>query len=240
MPRRGSTGPPSRDGGRDARLVPVPKAGGGTRWLTRLDPAGEAAYRRAVRPLAGPIERSLGPEVLALRAGPTARGWRLRPWRPARDGWQRAIRAATDRAPAGTTFAVVDVRECYRSIAPETLVALLGPAAEPAVAILRRLRTEGVRGLPIGPDPSAILANAVLGELDRSLRATGVRHVRWVDDVVLWGRDDDVGRALGALRLAAAGAGLELHERKTRVLADRDELRSCALDERDSSIIAAP
>lgn len=240
MTNRSSTGPPSRDGGPFARLVPIPKAGGGYRWLTQLDPAGEASYRRAVRPLAGRIERTLGPEVLALRARPAGDGWRLRPWRPARVRWRRVVRAAIDRATPGTTFAVADVRECYGSIRPETLVGLLGPSAAPAAAILVRLRDAGIRGLPVGPEPSAILANAVLRVVDRALRETDVHHVRWVDDVVLWGSGDDVRRALGALRAAAASAGLELHERKSRVLADRDELRARALDERDSSIIAAP
>ena len=240
MRHRSSTGPPSRDGGPSARLDPIPKAGGGTRWLTQLDPSGEAAFRRAVRPLAGRIERSLGPEVFALRARPSAEGWRLRPWRPARDRWRAALRAATRHAARGTVFAVADVLDCYGSIAPEALGVLLGPAAEPAVDVLRRLRDAGVRGLPVGPEPSAMLANTVLGELDRALRSSGVRHVRWVDDVVLWGSGDEVRRALDALRVTTRKVGLELHERKSRVLADRDELRVRALDERDSSIIAAP
>ncbi len=47
--------------------------------------------------------------------------------------------------------------------------------------------------------PSAVLANAVLGELDRAVRSTGARHVRWVDDVVLWGARAEVRRALDAL-----------------------------------------
>jgi hypothetical protein len=220
--------------------VPIPKLGGGTRWLTRLDPAGEAAYRRALGPVAGRIERSLGPEALAVRARPSAEGWRLRPWRPARDRWRAALRAVTEHPTRGTVFAVADVRECYASITPTVLRALLGPAVEPAVDILRRLRDVGIRGLPVGPEPSAILANAVLTELDGALRSTGARHVRWVDDVVLWGSGGEVRRALATLRVATTTVGLELHERKTRLLVDRDELRVCALAERDSSIIAAP
>lgn len=240
MAHPGSPGPPSRDGGPGARPVPIPKAGGGRRWLTRLDPAGEAAYRRAVGPVAGRIERSLGPEVLALRARPSSEGWRLRPWRPARERWRAALRAIAEQPARGTVVAVADVRDCYGSIAPTVLRAILGPAAEPAVDVLRRLREAGTAGLPVGPEPSAILANAVLGELDRALRSTGVRHVRWVDDVVLWGSGDDVRRGLAALRLAATTVSLELNEGKTRVLRDRDELRARALDGRDSSIIAAP
>ena len=39
-------------------------------------------------------------------------------------------------------------------------------------AFLERLHERGVRGLPIGPDPSAVLANAVLAEMDRAIRST--------------------------------------------------------------------
>jgi hypothetical protein len=237
---RPSTGPPSRDDPRGPRLVSVPKPGGGTRWLTELDPAGDAEYGRAVSRVAGRIERALGPEVLAPRARRSPGGWRLRPWRPARARWRVTLRAAAGRAAPGTVFAVADVRECYGSIEPETLAALLGADAATVVDVLRRLIDAGVRGLPVGPDPSAVLANAALGELDRAIRASGVAHVRWVDDVVLSGTAADVRRALDALRAAAAGIGLELHDGKTRILADRDELRAFAPGGRDSSIIAAP
>jgi hypothetical protein len=237
---RGSTGPASRAGATRPRFEPVPKRSGGVRWLTRLDPAGDTEYREAVRPLAGRIERSLGPEVFAPRTSPGPGGWRLAPWTPARVGWRRALRAAIRGASRGTTFALADVRDCYGSISPETIGALLGPGAAPAVAVLRHLHDHGVRGLPVGPDPSAVLANAALSILDRAIRSSGVRHVRWIDDVVLWGTTADVERALGALAAAAAAIGLDLHWEKTRILADRLELRAVLLGGRDSSIIAAP
>jgi hypothetical protein len=235
-----STGPPSRDDPRGPRLVAFPKADGGTRWLTQLDPAGDAEYRRAIGPVAGRIERSLGPEVLAPRARRSSDGWRLRPWRPARARWRASLRAATDEAAPGTAFAVADVRDCFGSITLGSVERLLGPESAGAVDVLRRLHARGVRGLPVGPEPSAILANAVLGELDRTLRTIGVAHVRWVDDLVLWGPTADVRRALVALRSAASLVGLELHGGKTRILSGRDELRALAPDGRDSSIIAAP
>jgi hypothetical protein len=227
-------------GGSRVRLEPVPKPDGGVRWLTRLDPAGDVAYRRAVAPLAGRIERALGPEVTALRARPAPDGWRLASWRRARVRWHRTLLAAIRGARTGTAFAVTDVRDCYGSISPQTVSAVLGPDAERAVAELRRLRDAGVRGLPIGPEPSAILANAILAELDRAARESGVAHVRWVDDLVLWGGRGDVLRALRSVEDVAARHGLTLHEGKTRLLADREELRSLALGSRDSSIIAAP
>lgn len=232
--------PPTRDDAAHPRLEPNPKPGGGLRWLTRLDPAGDAEYREAVRPLAGRIERALGPEVFALRALPASDGWRLAPWEPARVAWRRTLTRIVHEARPGTTFVVADVRDCYGSISPGTIAALLGPEAAHAVAVLRRLHDRGVRGLPIGPEPSAILANAVLSELDRAIQHGGARHLRWVDDLVLWGSLTDIERSMAALHGIAARLGLELHRTKTRHLSDREEARAVALGGRDSSIIAAP
>jgi hypothetical protein len=237
---RPSARPPTRDDAGRPRFEPISKPGGGLRWLTRLDPAGDAEYREAVRPLAGRIERALGPEVFALRALPASDGWRLAPWRPARARWRRTLTRVVREARPGTAFALSDVRDCYGSISPETIAALLGPGAAHAVAVLRRLHDGGVRGLPIGPEPSAVLANAVLLEMDRAIRRTGAQHLRWVDDVVLWGARADVRRALDSLDGIAARMGLELHRTKTRHLADSQEARAVALGGRDSSIIAAP
>jgi hypothetical protein len=222
------------------RFEGIPKPTGGIRWLTRLDPAGEARYREAVGPLAGRIDRSLGPEVFAVRTNPRRSGWELTPWEPARAAWRRTLRGAIREATRGTTFAVADVRDCYASISPETIGTLLGPEATHVVAVLRQLQRHGVRGLPVGPDGSAVLANVTLARLDRAIRRVGASHVRWVDDFVVWGAAADVRRSLAALAAAAAEVGLELHLDKTRLLSDREEARTVLLGERESSIIAAP
>jgi hypothetical protein len=232
--------PPGRIDATGPRFDPITKPGGGLRWITRLDPAGDAEYQRAVRPVAGRIERALGPEVIAIRTLSGSGGWRLAPWRPARAAWRRALRAVIHGAARGTAFAVADVRDCYGSIVPETIASLLGPDAAHAVAFLHRLRERGVRGLPVGPDASAVLANAVLSEMDLAIRSTGARHLRWVDDLVLWGSRADVRRALAGLEEVAGRMGLALHGEKTRLLAGTQEARAVALGEQDSSIIAAP
>jgi hypothetical protein len=204
-----------------------------------LGPEDDAAYRAAVGPLVGRIERSLGPEVMAVRATPDDAGWTLAPWGPARTAWRGTIRRAILDAP-GATFAAADVRDCFASISLQTITALLGPGGEQAVALLRRFHERGVRGLPVGPEPSAVLANAALSRLDRAIRSAGVRHLRWVDDIVLWGHADEVRTAMAAMRTAGEAIGLELHRDKTRVFEDREEAAMVLLGERDSSIIAAP
>ena len=82
----------------------------------------------------------------------------------------------------------------------------------------------GVEGLPVGPHASAVLANAVLAQVDRTLRDAGVEHLRWVDDVVLSGVD--VAAALSVFRTALASIGLRANETKTRIVADARSLRA--------------
>ncbi len=159
-----STGPPSRSDPAGPRFESIPKPGGGLRWLTRLDPADEAEYRDAVRPLAGRIERALGPEVFAIRTRPAPGGWRLdamgtRPRRVAerRCAERSARRPGARRSPSPTSS------DCYGSISPETIAQRSSGRRPRTPSPSSGASTRaGVRGLPIGPDPSAILANAVL------------------------------------------------------------------------------
>jgi hypothetical protein len=119
-----------------------------------------------------------------------------------------------------------DVRDCYGSIAPDSVeraLARLGcdrRATWRVGEFLCELADRGVRGLPVGPVPSAVLANAVLAGVDDALERAGVRHLRWVDDVVA--AAEDTGEAEGILELlggSLASVGLELNASKTRVVA---------------------
>jgi len=72
--------------------------------------------------------------------------------------------------------------------------------------------------LPVGPEPSAVLANAVLAPVDLAVAAAGVPHVRWVDDVVAFvpGRRRAV-RVTDAVRRELEAMGLRPNEAKTRI-----------------------
>jgi hypothetical protein len=92
------------------------------------------------------------------------------------------------------------------------------PTACEVEGFLSSLEFVGVEGLPVGPDASAVLANAVLAQVDRTLREAGVEHLRWVDDVVLSGVDASA--ALSVFRTALASIGLRANETKTRIVTD--------------------
>ncbi|MGH2529150.1 MAG: RNA-directed DNA polymerase [Actinomycetota bacterium] len=211
-----------------ASLVPAPKPGG-VRWLSVLDAATTSAYAAVVARVAPLVEGALGDEVVANRvtlAGPGPPFLRLQPWRRAR---ARLLTKARRMSAAAGTLLVADVHRCYPSIGPElvgqTLVRLgcEGSDVNDVVAVLEAMTRAGVPGLPIGPDPSAVLANAVLAPNDHALRAMGARHLRWVDDFWVFARDPRAGEAALRQLCASLGeAGLTLAAEKTRLI-DRPE-----------------
>lgn len=215
-----------------ARLVPVPKSGG-FRWIAELDPRVASAYERSVAALAPAIEAALAPGVAANRVAyaDAVRGvLRLEAWRSARRRFRSAL--ARGAARAGS-IALADVRECYGSIGSEVCAVALRRLGAPRSAVerlarlLRELDAAGLPGLPVGPEPSGVLANAVLATADRSLARAGFAHLRWVDDFVVFAPGAAAAsHAVAVLRFALADLGLELAEGKTRVLADPASIAS--------------
>ncbi|HSL12178.1 MAG TPA: RNA-directed DNA polymerase [Actinomycetota bacterium] len=205
----------------------VPKASGGTRRLARLAREDDARFRSLVARVTPFVERELSERVVANRAARGAHPATLAPWRPARRRWRRSIGTV---ATSGAAI-VTDVAECYASIAPEAVGRALARAGvdratvDALVRWLRELAAVGVEGLPIGPEPSAILANAVLGVGDRSLDGAGVRWFRWVDDwVIVADGMPAAERALSALARGLEIEGLTLREDKTHRFPDARDL----------------
>lgn len=194
----------------------------GRRLLTVLDQATLQTYTRHVAQVAWEVEASLSQRVLANRVAACSTDpleLRLQPWRAERNAFAGRLSELAERWGA---LVFVDVRRCYPSISPAVVGAELrriGVATAGEVeSFLRGLQAEGVCGLPVGPDPSAILANAVLGHVDRRLEDLGFTYVRWVDDVVL--ASPDPTNALSLVRRALAEIGLRVNEAKTRVIVD--------------------
>lgn len=215
--------------GRSVRSISIPKAGGGQRRLTVLGPDEAAAYARAVGRLTPAIERRLGPEVFANRA-PGAGS--LEPWRTARARWKRSAAALLRTGPIAT----MDVSQCYESITPEAAARALGElhvsdaAVREVVGLLGAFRRAGVPGIPVGPEPSAILANAVLAGVDEGLRGQGVAFVRWVDDLVLSpSHPAALGAGERAVETALAELGLVSNPAKHHRFADVEEARASVL-----------
>ena len=134
----------------------------------------------------------------------------------------------------------VDVADCYGSILPEVVAASLRAAgADPRALerLLHELADHGVPGLPIGPEPSAVLANAVLAPLDVALAVAGVPHVRWVDDIVAFATERrQAMRVTDLIRRELEAVGLRPNEAKTRIEDGRTVARSSASAEPASGV----
>jgi hypothetical protein len=204
-----------------ARFVRVRHAGTERRFAL-LDVRTRERYVELVARSAGGIEELLSPAVMANRVA----SWSvrppelaLRPWRLERRLFAaRLAGLAVRRGPV----AFADVRRCYASMSPTIVGEALRRAGIPTACevegFLSDLERVGVEGLPVGPDASAVLANAVLAQVDRALRDARVEHLRWVDDVVLSGVD--TAAALSVFRTALESIGLRANETKTRIVAD--------------------
>jgi hypothetical protein len=88
-----------------------------------------------------------------------------------------------------------DVESYYPSVDIERLQPLLqdcGCLVPAAFLILKVLREwqlrDNLRGLPIGPEVSAVIGNFLLHPVDRSFEANGYEYLRWSDDILTFGR----------------------------------------------------
>jgi hypothetical protein len=200
----------------------VAKPGGGSRLLTRLGERDRWRFERAVAAVVPTVERGLAEGIMANRARAGAHGLELQPWQTARRRFQREVAMAAGSSRAAF---VGDVHECYasiRAVAVERALADLGVAHDDVARVcglLRSFEERGVTGLPIGPAPSAVLANAVLAPVDRAMRAAASGPVfRWVDDVVAF-TSGRLGaeRVAGAFQRSLEDAGLLAHPTKCSV-----------------------
>jgi hypothetical protein len=151
---------------------------------------------------------------------------RLEDWRRARRRHETMAEALRDLAEReGGLLVAADVRDCYGSISPGAVGrALAGLGAHPSVVgairrVLDRLAPDGPPGLPVGPEPSGVLANAVLVAADRAvLRVSGRAPLRWVDDLLAAAPDErGARRIVEALAETLGALGLSLNAAKTRV-----------------------
>lgn len=224
--------------GDSAWLEPIRKANGGIRLIAHLTPSDLRDYHASVAPLVSMIERALGARSLANRARKRATGQptvALEPWRIPR---RRFHWVAASLAARSSAAAIADVHECYGSIRDDVLErGLRGLGASPREIrplrrLLDRLHEQGIRGLPIGPEPSAALANAVLGQLDRALERARVRHVRWVDDVWMFAADErSAASAMRVFEDALSEVVLSPATEKTRLVGP-DAIAECVRGKR--------
>lgn len=190
-----------------------------------LAPDDRMAYLRLAATAAPCVETALGEGVVANRASEWSvepPNLTLRPWRVERRAFGNALRRL---ARAHPTLVFADVADCFGSIGPQLVRASLDAVGAHGACEVERflsgLGGAGIRGLPVGPEPSALFANAVLRYVDSALESEGIAHLRWVDDMVLGvAGPAEAERGLALIRGALERIGLRANERKTRVVVD--------------------
>jgi hypothetical protein len=92
----------------------------------------------------------------------------------------------------------------------------------------------GLRGLPIGPEFSAVLGNAFLMPLDRRMRSDSVTHLRYMDDVFLFSRTPALEDVLQGIDQELNSLSLQRSVNKTKTFTDR----ATAIEELQDSVLA--
>lgn len=93
---------------------------------------------------------------------------------------------------------------------------LLGKRLDQA---MMNLQGKVSQGIPVGPDISFLLAEAVLAQVDSELGLTHDRSIRWFDDYeIACDSMEDAERRLGELHRVLGTFGLRLNPTKTKIL----------------------
>ena len=172
---------------------PYPNTPGKVRWMALLDPGDLLLYRAAVGPIAEVMDCKLGSEVHSSRLAHHPPAWRLRkPKRPWKAFQQESLRYINEKATRA--MLQTDLERYFQLIDHDELLFFLlrcGCHEAPVGLIAKMLagwrRRNGLRGLPIGPEPSSLLGNVFLLPVDDRCRTQGITHLRWMDDMRLFG-----------------------------------------------------
>ena len=173
---------------------PYPKSSSSLRWLSVAGPEEPIVLRAAAGHVVRSTDRLLSPRVYSNRLDRRYRCWRFRNQKKA--WWKfinRGVRLLDGRRHSAMYR--TDVKGYYPSVDVERLRSLLEececlvPAAVLILKIFREWQLrDGLQGLPIGPEVSAVIGNFLLRPVDRSLEANRHEYLRWSDDILTFGR----------------------------------------------------
>lgn len=170
---------------------PYPKSDGSLRWLHVAAPEELIVLRTA----AGHVGRSTD-QLLSSRVYSNRLDRRYRCWQFRKKAWRKFIdrgvslldglrHSAMCRTDIESYYPTVDI-ERLRSVLQESRC--LESAALLILKVLGQWQLrDSLRGIPIGPEVSAIIGNFFLHPVDRLLEAKGYEHLRWSDDILIFG-----------------------------------------------------
>ena len=182
----------------------VPKDDVSYRQATQLDPQDTIILSAIVFEYGNHIEahRRSEKEVFSYRFLPTTQGGLYSD----QIGWNDFWESAADKGRRSGCVLCGDISDFYNQIYHHTIENQLLACGLPNqetkwIVGLFKSTTAGVsRGVPIGPHAAHLIAEASLIPIDNSVAASGLKFVRYADDIVIFSKSDREARqALGRL-----------------------------------------
>jgi hypothetical protein len=173
---------------------PYPKSSTSLRWLHVAGPEELIVLRAAAGHVVRLTDPLLSPRVRSSRLDRRYRCWRLRDQKKA---WWKFINCGVSLLDGRRHSAMyrTDIAGYYPSVDIEHLESLLHECGclIPAAALILRIFREwqlrnGLQGLPIGPEVSAVIGNFPLCPVDKSFEVNGHEYLRWSDDILTFGQ----------------------------------------------------
>lgn len=208
------------------RKMLVPKDAVSFRNAAQLDPLDSLLLAGLIYEVGAQIEAKRSPlpqrRVFSYRFAPAADGTLFGP-----DQWDQFWETSILRASkANTVVLTIDITDFYNQISHHSIENQLTRCglAAPAVRILMNLVKSSTysvsKGIPVGPHPTHLLAEASLIPIDELLEQRGLEYCRYVDDINIFCDGEE---SAHVALFAVAGALDEYHKltlsrSKTRVL----------------------
>ena len=168
----------------------VPKDEISYRQATQLDPQDSIIFSAIIHQFGAAIEsRRLPPDqVFSYRFNPSAVDGLYGQSSSWNKFWNQALQLSTSHSH----ILYCDIADFYNQVYHHTVENQLIASGIPNQAIkwiisLLESTTAGVsRGVPIGPHPSHLIAEATLIPIDNSLQQTGLKFLRYADDIIFF------------------------------------------------------
>ncbi len=146
-------------------------------------------------------------------------------FKPAFLGWTAFRKRSVELCAHYPFVLVTDISGYYENIDIQRLVAELracgvtGPATGMLSKCLNKWAEPRHRGIPQGQSPSDLLAEFYLTSFDRHLESEGIVHLRYLDDIRVFGNDEwSARRALHRVTSLLRDRGLNLQTAKSKII----------------------
>ena len=186
----------ARTGGRQ---LPAPKSRGGFRIVHQLDPLSAIVYTALAHKICGAVESARVPvserTVLSYRIAPDQAGFFARG-----NGYAEFVELCRELAHQYPFVLACDIAEFYNRIylhRVQNNVESCGQrdAANCLESFLLKLNLKASQGIPVGPAASIVISEAALIDVDQFVARTGLRYVRYVDDLRIFADNAEALRA---------------------------------------------